>query len=61
MLLKVQCSPFIAHLIGYKTIMMWLPIFFQRILQRNYRKMTIKWSFSYYSFVKLSLYNMIHL
>ena len=29
------------------------------ILQRNYRKMTIKWSFSYSSFVKLSLYNMI--
>ena len=28
------------------------------ILQRNYRKM--KWSFSYNSFVKLPLYNMIH-
>ena len=26
------------------------------ILQRNYWKMTIKWSFSYKSFVKLSLY-----
>ena len=30
-------------------------------LQRNYRKMTIKWSFSYNSFVKLSLYITIHL
>ena len=32
---------------------------FYGILQRNYRKMTIKWSFSYHSCVKLSLYNMI--
>ena len=31
------------------------------ILQRNYRKMTIQWSFSYNMFLKLSLYNMIHL
>ena len=30
------------------------------ILQRNYRKMTIKWSFSYNSIVKLSLYNTVH-
>ena len=29
--------------------------FYRGILQRNYRKMTIKWSFSYNSFVKLSL------
>ena len=34
--------------------------FYHGILQRNYRKMTIKWSFSY-SFVKLSLYNKIDL
>ena len=35
------------------------------ILDRNYRKITIKWSFSYNSSVKLSLktqftYNMVH-
>ena len=30
-----------------------------RLLQSNYRKMTIKWSFSYNCFVKLSLYNTI--
>ena len=35
--------------------------FYHGILQRNYRKMTITWSFSYNSFVKLYLYNMIHL
>ena len=35
--------------------------FYHEILQRSYRKMTMKWSFSYKSFVKLSLYNMIHL
>ena len=28
---------------------------------RNYRKMTMKWSFSYNSGVKLSLYNTVHL
>ena len=32
-------------------------IFYHGILQRNYRKMTMEWSFSYNSFVKLSLYN----
>ena len=31
-------------------------IFYHGILQRNYRKMTIKWSFSYNSFVKFPLY-----
>ena len=35
--------------------------FFHGILQRKYRKMTIRWSFSYYSFVKLSLYNLFML
>ena len=34
---------------------------FHGILQRNYRKMTIEWSFSYNSFVKLPFYNMVHL
>ena len=32
--------------------------FYHGILQRNYRKMTIEWSFSYYSFVKLSFYKL---
>ena len=35
--------------------------FYHGILQMNYRKMIIKWSFSYNILVKLSLYNMIHL
>ena len=39
------------------TLMMWLHGF----LQRYYRKMTMKWSFSYNTFVKLFLYDMIHL
>ena len=30
-------------------------LFYHGILLRNYRKMTIKWSFSYNSFVKLSV------
>ena len=34
---------------------------YREILRRNYRKVTTKWSFSYNSFVKLSLYNMTHL
>ena len=33
-----------------------LKCFYHGILQRDYRKMTIKWSFSYNSFLKLSLY-----
>ena len=42
------------------TVILWLPkciameLFCHGILQRNYRKMTILWSFSYNSFVKLS-------
>ena len=48
--------------IGYNPMMLWLPIFlYPGIFQKNYRKMTIKWSFSENSFVKLSLYNMIYL
>ena len=55
-------SPFIIHLV---ITWIWLHhghlvaanIFNHEILQRKYRKMTIKWSFPYYSFVKLSLYN----
>ena len=39
----------------------WPKYFYHGILPRDYRKMTIKRSFSYNSFVKLSLYNMIHL
>ena len=36
--------------------MLWLSIlFYHGILQRNYRKMRILWSFSYNSYVKLSL------
>ena len=34
-------------------------IFHHGILQRNYWKMTMEWSFSYNSFVKLSLYDRI--
>ena len=38
------------------------PIYFYNgIFQRDYRKMTIKWSFSYNFIVTLSPYNMIHL
>ena len=43
------------------TVMLWLPNSLNpEILQRNYRKMTILRSFSYNSFVKLSLYNTVH-
>ena len=55
--MNVQSSPFITHL-----IITWIWIkhghvvapkyFYHGILQRNYRKMTIKWSFSYNFFVK---------
>ena len=37
------------------------PFFYNIIFQRNYGKMTMKWSSSYNFFVKLSLYNMVHL
>ena len=61
----LQCSPFITHLIiihifGYDTVMLWLQTFFSpQSFKKNYRKITIKWSFSYNFFVTLSLYNMI--
>ena len=36
-------------------------LFYKRtILQRNYRKMTIKWSFSYNSFVKRSFMTILY-
>ena len=35
-------------------VVLWPPIFLNGNLQKNYRKMTIKWSFPYHSFVKLS-------
>ena len=35
--------------------------FFHGVLQRNYRKNDLAWSFSYNSFEKLSIYKMIHL
>ena len=43
----------------YNAVMLWFPKFFSYgNLQRNRR--IIKWSFSYDSFVKLSLFNTIH-
>ena len=63
---KIQCIPFTTHLnitlicIQHSHVV--APIFFYKgILQRHCRKMTMKWSFSYNLFVKLSLYNMFHL
>ena len=60
-----QCNPFITHCV---ITQIWIKlghavalIVLSRLLQMNYRKMTIKWSFSYNFFVKLSFYNMIHL
>ena len=38
-------------------VMLW----FHGILQRNYRKMTMRRSFSYNYFCKIALYNTIHL
>ena len=45
------------------TVMLCLLIFFLPLnfLKRNYWKMTINWSFSYNSFVKLSLYDPVHI
>ena len=38
------------------------PKFFNQVIfQRDYRKMTIKWSFAFSSFVKWSLYNTLYL
>ena len=60
---KAQCSPFITLYLG--SIGMGhissescdkgkiLQRNYRTILQRNYWKITISWSFSYYSFVKL--------
>ena len=52
--ISVQYSPFIMLYLG--SIGMDCVIselcYKETILQRNYRKMTIKWSFSYNSFVK---------
>ena len=46
----------------YATVKLWpRKYFYHGILQRNYGKMTMKWSFSYNYFVKLSLYYRIHL
>ena len=36
-----------------------LILFYHRILQRDYRKMTISWSFSYNSFIKLLFNNTV--
>ena len=60
----MQYSPFISDLV---ITQIWIEhghfvapeLLYHRILQRNYRKMTIAWSFSYNSFVKLSIYNVI--
>ena len=44
------------------TVMLWLLNFFYHgILQRNYWKMHINWSFFYNFFVKLSLYDPTHI
>ena len=51
---SVQCSPFIMiylRSIGMDHVISEL-CYKGTILQRNYRKMTIPWSFSYNSFVK---------
>ena len=72
---KLECSLFIAHLVITQIQISHIvttriqishshsvapKFFYCEILQRNYREMTIKWSFSYNSFVKLSLYIKIH-
>ena len=60
---KVERSPFIYHSTDLDT--KWSCCGSQSFLPWNFkwyhRKMTMKWPFSYNSFVKLSLYNMIHL
>ena len=50
----MQCSPFIALFLGYSGLdhVINESCYKRTILQRNYRKMTISWSFSYNSFVK---------
>ena len=53
-LVKIQYSPFIMLNLGSIGMDRDIsgPCYKGTILQRNYRKMTIKWSFSYNSFVK---------
>ena len=50
----VQCSPFITLCLGSLEIncVISKSCYKGTILQRNYRKMTVIWSFSYNSFVK---------
>ena len=47
----IQCSPFMFGSIAMDPVICEL-CYTETILQRNYRKMTILWSFSYNSFVK---------
>ena len=47
--------------ITYMDMLWLLKYFYHGILQNDYRKMTMKWSFSYNPFVTLSLYNTVHL
>ena len=61
-----QCSPLMIQSSRYNMSLSINPsccgshiIFYLGFLQSNYRKMTMEWSFSYNSFVKLSLYNII--
>ena len=44
----------------YNTAILWLLYFYHGILQMNYRKMTIKWSFSYNFFVKIVPFHLYH-
>ena len=51
---RLQCSPFYNSMIGAHRNSCVISKFCYKgtILQRNYRKMTISWPFSYNSFVK---------
>ena len=53
---SIQCSPFIMLCSGCigMDCYTWIMLYKGTILQNNYRKMTISWSFSYNSFVKFS-------
>ena len=53
-LLEIQCSPFITLYLGSigRDHILCKLCYTGTILQKNYRKMTIPWSFSYNSFVK---------
>ena len=51
----IQCSPFIMLCLGFHRnwpCYKWIPILRGTLLQTNYGKMPILWSFSYNSFVK---------